>query len=225
MEQNINLTSTDGFTFSAFQVAPEGIPRGAIVVLQEFFGVNNHIRNMCRRFAEDGYLAIAPAIFDRVERGIDLDYDQAGMDKGRELRAKLNLEHTMLDVQSAISEVQLAGRVCVLGYCWGGSLAFIASARLSGLSCAIGYYGAQIAAHAEEKPKVPVILHFAEHDEYISDQDMQKIKDLRSDVPLHFYPGVHHGFNCDDREFYDRDSATLAQSRSMSFIAEHVDKD
>lgn len=224
MEQNINLTSSDGFTFSAFQVDPEGTPRGVIIVLQEFFGVNNHIRNMCRRFAADGYLALAPAIFDRVERGIDLDYDQAGMDKGRELRANLVLENTMLDVQTSIKAVQHAGRVCVIGYCWGGSLAFIAAARLSGLNCAIGYYGAQIAAHADEKPKVPVILHFAEHDEYISDQDIQKIKDLRGDVPLHFYPGVHHGFNCDDREFYDRDSAALAQRRSMSFIAEHVDQ-
>lgn len=222
MEQNIKLTSSDGFTFSAFRVDPEKSPRGVLIVLQEFFGVNNHIRNMCRRFAAEGYVTLSPAIFDRVERGIDLDYDEAGMAKGRELRASLNLENTMLDVQASIDAVRDIGRVCVIGYCWGGSLAFISAARLVGLDCAVGYYGAQIAAHAEEKPKVPVILHFAEDDEYIPNEDRLKIKDLRPEVPQHFYPGTQHGFNCDDREFYQAESAALAQLRSMEFIAEHV---
>ena len=222
MNQDIELTAADGHRFAAYKAEPTSAVRGAIVVLQEFFGVNHHIRNMADLFASQGYLAIAPAIFDRVERGVALDYDQAGMAKGRELRAKLSLDQSMLDIQATIDAASTAGKVGAVGYCWGGSLAFIATARQHGLSCAVAYYGAQIAAHADETPKVPVLLHFAERDEYIPPADIERIRVARPEVPIYCYPGTHHGFNCDERQFYEPNSAVMARERTFDFIAKHV---
>lgn len=219
---DIELTSSDRHKFGAYLAEPNVPARGAIVVLQEFFGVNHHIRSVTDRFAKHGYLAIAPAIFDRVERAVSLDYSEAHMTKGRALRAKLSMDETMLDIQAATDAVSRAGKVAAIGYCWGGSLGFIASARQQGLACAVAYYGAQIAAHAHEKPKVPVMMHFAEHDEYIPPSDIDAIRKARPEVTIYSYPGAHHGFNCDERQFFEPKSAALALARTLEFVERYV---
>ncbi|WP_250633779.1 dienelactone hydrolase family protein [Pinirhizobacter soli] len=222
MGQTIQITASDGHDLSAFVAAPEGTRRGALVMLQEFFGVNAHIRDMARQYAGDGYHVIAPAIFDRVERGVELGYDEAGMNKGRQLRARLVMDQTMLDVQAAIDAVLAHGPVATLGYCWGGSLAYLAAARLQGVACAVGYYGAQIAAHATETPRAPVLLHFAEHDEYIPLTDVEKIRLAQPALTIYMYPGTEHGFSCNDRRFYKPVAAALARERSLAFLVSHM---
>ena len=218
----IGIAAKDGHHFSAYCAQPKGKPRGGVVIIQEFFGVNGHIRRVCDQYAAEGYLVLSPALFDRAERDVELGYDQAGMDKGRALRAKLNLDQIMLDVQAAIETSASAGKVAALGYCWGGSLAYIAAARLGGLACAVGYYGAQIAAHSGETPRVPVLLHYAEKDEYIPQSDIEKVREMQPAVAIHQYPGTEHGFNCDDRRFYEPNSAAVARTRTLSFIQDHV---
>lgn len=218
----MTITASDKHAFSAYCAKPQGTPRGGLIVIQEFFGVNGHIRRVCDQYATDGYLALSPAIFDRVERDVELGYDEAGMNKGRELRANLDLADCMLDLQATILAAASAGKVAALGYCWGGSLAFIASARLSGLACAVGYYGAQIAAHANETPRVPVMLHYAEKDEYLPQSDIEKVRTAHPSIVIHQYPGTEHGFNCDDRRFYEPKSAALARERTLAFLGKHV---
>lgn len=218
----IKIAAKDGHAFSAYCAKPQGAPRGGLVVIQEFFGVNDHIRRVCDQYAADGYLALSPAIFDRVERDVELAYDEAGMNKGRELRAKLDLAKCMLDIQATIDAATSAGKVAALGYCWGGSLAYIAAARLDGLSCAIGYYGAQIAAHVNETPRVPVMLHYAEKDEYLPQSDIEKVRAAHPSIVIYQYPGTEHGFNCDDRRFYEPKSAALARERTLGFLGQHV---
>jgi carboxymethylenebutenolidase len=218
----IEIAAKDGHKFSAYCAQPKVKPRGGLVIIQEFFGVNGHIRRVCDQYAADGYLVLSPAIFDRVERDVELGYDEAGMNKGRTLRAKLDLDQIMLDVQAAIDAAGSAGKVAALGYCWGGSLAYIAAARLSDVACAVGYYGAQIAAHSGETPRVPVLLHYAETDEYIPQSDIEKVREMQPAVTIYQYPGTEHGFNCDDRRFYEPKSAAIARARTLSFIQDHV---
>jgi len=218
----IKITAKDGHEFSAYCAKPSGTPRGGLIVIQEFFGVNGHIRRVADQYAADGYLVFSPAIFDRVERDVELGYDEAGMNKGRELRAKLDLDKCIVDIQATIDAATEAGKVAALGYCWGGSLAYIAAARLDGLACAIGYYGAQIAAHANETPRVPVLLHYAEKDEYIPQPDIEKLAAAQPAVTIYQYPGTEHGFNCDDRRFYEPKSAAVARERTLAFIGQYV---
>jgi carboxymethylenebutenolidase len=218
----VELTAQDGHRLGAYCAKPKGQPRGGLVIVQEFFGVNGHIRRVCDQFADDGYLVLSPAIFDRVERNVELGYDEPGMNKGRELRAKLKLDNCMIDIQAAIDAAGAAGKVAPLGYCWGGSLAYLAAARLSGLACAIGYYGAQIAGHSSETPRVPTLLHYAEVDEYIPQADIEKVRNAQPAVTIYQYPGTEHGFNCDDRKFWEPKAAALARERTLAFIRQHV---
>jgi carboxymethylenebutenolidase len=222
MGKTIKIRASDGHQLSAYVAEPAGACLGALVMLQEFYGVNSHIRDMADQYANDGYYTIAPAIFDRVERDVELTYDPAGIEKGRELRAKLNLDQTMIDVQAAINAVTPFGPVAALGYCWGGSLAFLAAARLNGLTCAVAYYGAQIAGWRNEKPKVPVLMHFADNDEYIPARDVDEIRAARPEVEIHIYPGTQHGFSCNDRHQYEPNSAAVARTRTLRFLADHT---
>jgi carboxymethylenebutenolidase len=219
---SIDIIASDGHRLSAYVARPEGAALGALVMLQEFFGVNAHIRAMADQYANDGFLTIAPAIFDRVERGVELGYDDAGIQKGRELRARLDMDQTMRDVQAAIDTVSSEGRVATLGYCWGGSLAYLAAARLQKVVCAVGYYGAQIAGHANETLHAPVLLHFAEHDEYIPLADVETIRAAQPEIELYLYPGTEHGFSCNDRRFYEPKAAALARERSLAFLTRHA---
>jgi carboxymethylenebutenolidase len=221
MGQTISLTAKDGHKLAAYRADPTGKPKGALVVIQEIFGVNHHIRHLADDFAAKGYVAVAPALFDRVERGIELGYDQKSIEAGRAIRMKVSLDGSLADVQAAIDYAKSVGKVGVVGYCWGGGLAFIAAARLPGVAGAVGYYGGLVAAHAQEKPKAPVLLHFGETDQSIPLSDVEKVKQARPDVPIHVYK-AGHGFACDERASYHAESAKLALDRTLKFFAETV---
>jgi len=148
--KTIELKAKDGFTLAAYRADPTGKPKGGLVVIQEIFGVNHHIRNVTDRFAALGYAAVAPALFDRAKRGVDIGYDEAAIETGRNLRGEVKLEDSLLDLQAAIDSLKGTGKIGVVGYCWGGSLAFLAATRLTGIAATVGYYGGMIAAHAGE---------------------------------------------------------------------------
>ncbi|MEP6702167.1 MAG: dienelactone hydrolase family protein, partial [Betaproteobacteria bacterium] len=137
----LELTAADGFRLSAYRADPDGMPRGALVVVQEIFGVNSHIKSVCDGFAADGYLALAPALFDRVERNVDLGYTEADVAAGRELKAKSGIDNALLDIAAARDTVAGAGKVGIVGYCWGGYVTWMAASRSTGIACAVPYYG------------------------------------------------------------------------------------
>jgi len=219
--KTLQLTAADGFKLAGYRADPAGRPKAGLVVIQEIFGVNHHIRDVADRFAALGYAALAPALFDRAERGIDIGYDAAAIERGRNLRTAISLDDTLKDMAAAIGSLQSTGKVAVIGYCWGGSLAFLAATRLSGLACAVGYYGGMIAAHAEEKPKVPVLLHFGEKDSGIPMTDVRKVMAARPETKVYIYP-AGHGFSCDERASFDRPSHELALERSLAFMDKHL---
>ena len=222
MGQDITLTSKDGFQLGAYKAEPQGKPRGAVVVIQEIFGVNHHIRSVTDRYAQLGYLAIAPALFDRGEKNFQSGYDGAAMDKARGFAGKIPLDQRLADTQAAIDAVKSAGKVAVLGYCMGGSIAFLSTTRLNNVAAGIGYYGGQIAQFASEKPKAPLLLHFGEKDQAIPLTDVEKIKAAQPNVPIYVYQGAGHGFHCDERGSFNAEAAQVAACRSQEFLLKHV---
>jgi carboxymethylenebutenolidase len=221
MGENINLTAKDGATIGAYRSAPADEPKGGMVVLQEIFGVNHHIRAVADRYAAAGYLAIAPALFDRVEPGVELGYGEADRPRAMDIRGKTKLEETLADIEAAVALAAAGGSVGVVGYCWGGTLAWAAATRLSGISAAAGYYGGGIAGMLNEQPRAPVMLHFGERDKHIPLSDVEKIRAAHPEIPVFVYP-ADHGFNCDERESYDAASAKEAQARTFAFFAENL---
>ena len=221
MGQTITLTAADGHELEAYRADPEGAPTGGLVVVQEIFGVNGHIRDVCEGFAADGCTVIAPVLFDRVERGIELDYNDDGRVRGREVRAELGWEGPMADVEAAAGALEPLGKVGVVGYCWGGSLAWLAACRLD-VACAVGYYGGQIIGFNDENPRCPVILHFGDADASVPMDDVDAIRAAHADVPIHVYADAAHGFNCDRRATYHPECAKTARARTLAFLAEHL---
>jgi carboxymethylenebutenolidase len=220
MAKTITLKAKDGHAFSTYLVEPtRRTARGALVVVQEIFGANKHMRHVADGFAAEGFVALVPALFDRVETGVELGYDPKSVEAGRNIRGKIPLEDSLADLQATIRHAESFGNVGVVGYCWGGSLAFLAATRLKGIGAAVGYYGSMIAAHAEERPRVPTMLHFGETDQGIPMTDVEKIRKARPDVPIHVYK-AGHGFSCDERGSYDAESAKLALQRTLKFFAE-----
>jgi carboxymethylenebutenolidase len=222
--QDVKLTASDTFELGAYRTTPKGTPKGAVVVIQEIFGVNHHIRTVCDRFAEQGYVAIAPAIFDRTERNFQSGYSEAEVAVARKFIAAPNWPAMLLDIQAAIDAVKDVGPVGVIGFCLGGSVAYAAATQLSGLSAAIGYYGGAIVKSADDKPKVPTQLHFGAADHGIPLSDVEIIRAKRPDVEIFVYDGAHHGFSCDERPSFDKPSADLARERSLAFFAKHLVK-
>jgi carboxymethylenebutenolidase len=219
---DITLTASDEFQLGGYRADPANPPKGAIVVVQEIFGVNHHIRNVCDRFAADGYVAVAPAIFDRIERNFQSGYSPEEVAVARRFVAHPNWPAMLRDVQAAIDSVKDIGPVAVIGFCLGGSVAYAAATKLSGLSAAVGYYGGAIARFADDKPKVPTLLHFGAKDTSIPLKDVETIRAKRPDVEIHVYPGAQHGFSCDERASYDKASADLAKQRTLAFLAAHL---
>jgi carboxymethylenebutenolidase len=222
MGQNITLKAKDGFELSAYRADPAGKPKGAIVVIQEIFGVNHHIRAVADGYAKEGYVAVAPAIFDRAERNVDLGYDQAGMTAGRGYIGKIPMEKVGEDTQASIDYAKQFGKVGIVGYCLGGSVVFRAATQLSGLGAAVGYYGGQIASIADQKPKVPLMLHFGDQDQSIPMTDVEKIKAARGGDAEIFVYHAGHGFNCDERPSWNAESAKLALQRTLDFFKKHI---
>ncbi len=222
MPETVTLTAEDGHRLSAYRAAPSGQPRGGLVIIQEIFGVNPHIQKVCDGFAADGYVALAPAVFDRVERGIMLGYTQDDIERGRSIRGKIDLGDMVKDVHAAVRELAAAGlRVGVVGYCMGGTLAWLAATRIPGLAASVPYYGGGIAAAVTEQPRCPVLLHFGETDASIPPEQYQAVMAAHATIPTHLYP-AGHGFNCDERASYHAPSAALARTRTLEFLRRHV---
>lgn len=221
MGKMLELTAADGHKFSAYRCDPSGTPRGALIVIMEIFGVNSHIKQVAESYAADGYLTIAPAMFDRVHRGLDVGYSQADIDFARPLMQKMNLDDAMKDVTASLNEVKSAGKVGIVGYCWGGYLSWLAACRIEGFAAAVVYYGGGIGEVLDERPRCPVLGHFGEKDKAIP---LSVVETWRKQYPEH---AVHtyaagHGFNCDLRGSFDRDAAALARQRTLAFFREHV---
>jgi len=222
MASQPQLTSADGKRFSVYRAEPGGVPRGAIIVVQEIFGVNHHIRAVADGFARVGYLALAPALFDRIRPGVELGYDAAGIAEGRPFVGHLGWDAPIADIEATVAAAKTAGRVAVVGYCWGGSLAFLSAVKVDGIACAVGYYGGQIAARLDRPPRVPLMLHFGEQDASIPLADVEKIRRAAPAATVFTYPGAGHGFSCDERQSYEASSAALARERTLAFVREHV---
>ena len=194
-----------------------------MVLCQEIFGVNHHIRGVADGFAAAGYLTIAPCLFDRIRRGIELGYTEKETQEGRGYRLQIPKEKTLLDLSASINVIKHAGRVAAVGYCWGGTLAYLAACELP-VSCAVSYYGGQIAKdHLDKHPRRPVLYHFGEKDPYIPPADIEKIRAADPNGVFHTYP-ADHGFNCDERASFDPASAALARARTQAFLAPHLEK-
>jgi carboxymethylenebutenolidase len=216
----IRLAASDKHQFDGYLAAPSGKARGGLVVIQEIFGVNRHMRALTDRFAAEGYAALAPALFDRVERNVDVGYDEAGITKGRTVRQGVGYDQAMRDTAAAVAHLQQFGKVGIVGYCWGGNIVWLAACRLP-VAAGVGYYGGDIANLLNETPKAPLMLHFGERDQHIPASAVARIRAAVPKVPIHTYP-AGHGFNCEERKDYDAASADLARERTLAFFAEHV---
>lgn len=222
----MDLKAADGFVFPAYVAQPAGRARGGVVVLQEIFGVNAHIRNVADAYASQGYLAVAPATFQRVEPGVELGYGDDDRNHGMALKAAvqaLPAPGVMQDIQSAIDHAAQAGKVGIVGYCWGGLLAWQAASELRGLSAAVPYYGGGTTTPEEirRKPKVAVLAHYADQDRWISQDSVEAFRKAHPEVQVHVYH-ADHGFNCDHRGAYNAKAASLARERTLAFLAEHL---
>ena len=222
MGKTITLTAEDGHQFSAYRAEPAGTPRGGIVVIQEIFGVNQHIRKVTDSFAAEGYLCLAPAIFDRVDRNFEIGYTPADVDHGRATRGKIQLDDMVADIRAAVKALQAEKlKVGVVGYCLGGTLAWLSSTRIDGVAAAVGYYGGGVAASATETPRGPVLLHWGETDASIPPDHWETVKKAHPSVPMHVYP-AGHGFHCDERDSFHAESSQLAHQRTLAFFRQHV---
>ena len=224
MGQDIKLKASDNFELGGYRADPASPRKGAVVVIQEIFGVNHHIRSVCDRLAAEGYVAIAPAIFDRIEPNFTSGYSPDEITVARKFVANPDWPAMLLDTQAAIDAVKDVGPVGIIGFCLGGSIAYAAATKLSGLQAAVGYYGGAIVRFADDKPKVPTQLHFGEKDAGIPLTDVETVKAKRPEVEVFIYPGAQHGFHCDERPSYDKASADVAWPRSMAFFAKHLRK-
>jgi carboxymethylenebutenolidase len=218
---HIALTASDGFKLGAYRADAQGKPKGGLVVIQEIFGVNHHIRALCDRFAALGYTSVAPALFDRYQPNFETGYSPADIENARGYIQKADMGKMLADTQAAIDSLQSVGKVGITGYCLGGSIAFLTACRLNGVSCAIGYYGGMIAKNADEKPKVPTMLHFGETDHSIPLSDVEIVKTKRPDVETFVYP-AGHGFSCDERGSYHEASHKQALERTLGLLKKCV---
>ncbi len=222
MGSMIELQAGDGHKFAAYRAESPGKARGAVVVIQEIFGVNSHIKAVADGYAKDGYLAIAPAMFDRVQRGYDTGYTQPEIQAGIALMQKLDWKQNLLDVDAAVAEAKKAGKVGIVGYCWGGTVCWVAAARATGLACSAPYYGGGMPGFIGDKPTIPTLCHFGELDQSPTLEQSKAIAKAHPDITAHFYAGAGHGFNCDQRGSYHAPSATLARSRTLEFFRKHL---
>jgi carboxymethylenebutenolidase len=218
MSTNMKLTASDGHRLGAYRAVPNGRPVGAVVVIQEIFGVTGHICRVTDKLAEAGFLAIAPSMFDRVQRGAELPYSD--IPTARALVHKLEADQTMTDMAAAIDAARRIGKVAVMGFCWGGTIAYLA-ARSPHVVAAVSYYGGRIASFLDRQPKAPTLYHFGERDQHIPLQTVEKIRAAHPQGIYHLYP-ARHGFNCDERADYEPKSAALAWQRSLDFLKLHV---
>ena len=228
MGQFIDLKAADGFVFPAYVAEPSGRPRGGLVVLQEIFGVNSHIRSVADGYADEGYLAVAPSTFQRVKPGVDLGYTPDDISAGSALKAAveaLPAPGVIADIQAAVNHAAAgtSGKVGVVGYCWGGLLTWRAAALVDGVSAAVPYYGGgmTVGAEVQRHPRCPVLCHFGERDRHITLESVQAFARAQHGVRVEVY-AADHGFNCDQRASYDQVAAHQARGRTLTFFAQHL---
>ena len=225
MGSNTTLKAADGHAFDAYVAqSPEGKRFGGIVVVQEIFGVNSHIRNIADGYAAQGYVAIAPALYDRVQPKYESGYEQAEIQAGMAIRAKVPNDGALADIKAAMD--YLAARdlpIGIVGYCWGGNLVWQSACKLDGLSAAVSYYGGGVQDMGDLKPKCPTMLHFGEKDHAIPIDKVKAFMGKQPGLPVHIYD-ANHGFNCDHRGSYDAPSAKLALERTLAFFGENLGK-
>ncbi len=210
----LDIAAADGHRFRAYRAPATGPEIGRLIVAPEIFGINHHIRAVCDGFAADGYTVIAPDLFERAERAVELPYDEAGIKRGIALKGQITDEAALADLTATLDRI--GGDAALVGYCWGGSLAWAAASRLP-LRAAIGYYGGAIGAHLDETPRVPTLLHFGEQDHAIPLAVAEGVTARHPSVPVHLYP-AGHGFNCDERGSFHQPSAQLARLRTLGFL-------
>jgi carboxymethylenebutenolidase len=222
MSETVKLTARDGHQLDAYVAKPTGTPLSGLVVIQEIFGVNAHIRSVTNNFAKHGFFAVAPALFDRVERNVELSYEGADMQKGMSIVQRLNIDQALADVDAALTyaKEQTGKPAAVVGYCYGGSLAWLSATRLNPVAV-IGYYGGQIARFVTENPRVPIQLHFGRQDTHIPQADVAKIQEAHPEVQVYWYD-AGHGFNCDARQSYNEAASRQALDRTINFLKEHI---
>jgi carboxymethylenebutenolidase len=224
MGQVIELRATDGHVFSAYEAKAEGKPKGGLVIVQEIFGVNAHIRSVADGYAAEGYHVLAPALFDRVERNYDHGYEPADVDAGRAVVGRMNRPDMLVDIAACVAELGRQGKVGIVGYCLGGSLAYLAASSLTGIACTVGYYGGMVAGSLDKRPRVPVMLHFGEMDAGIPVSDVEKIRasvDPKM-VQVFLYEGAGHAFNRAGNKAWHGPSAKLARERTLAFLATYM---
>jgi carboxymethylenebutenolidase len=219
--QHITLTASDGFKLGAYRADPAGKANGGVVVIQEIFGVNHHIRAVCDRLADAGYAAVAPALFDRIEPGFEAGYSPEEIAACMRFIQNPDFPAFLRDTAAAIAELQPTGPVSIMGFCLGGTVAFAAACNLDGLTSADCYYGGFIARMADQKPKVPTQMHFGTLDSHIPMSDVATIRTKRPDCDIYVYEGADHGFSCDERGSYNKDAAALSWERSLAWLARH----
>jgi len=218
----IQIKSGDGFVLSAYEAKPAGTCRGAVVVIQEVFGVNSHIRNVADGYAADGYYAVAPAIFERAEKGVELGYEQADMQRGVDIAFnQLQMPNTLADIQATIQHASQFGKVGIVGYCFGGLLTWLSACQLQGLAAASSYYGGGVPGAADMEPRCPIILHFADQDSFIPMDTVEAFRARHPKLPVHIYH-ADHGFNCDQRATWHAESAKLARERTLALFRQHL---
>jgi carboxymethylenebutenolidase len=220
--QTLTLTASDGHSLAAYRCDPGGRPRGGVVVLQEIFGVNVHIREVTEGFAKDGFVAIAPALFDRSSvPGIELGYTAEDIARGRKIRDEFSWDDTVKDVEAAMLALRAEGlKVATVGYCWGGSISFLGAVRLP-LEGAVVYYGGQIKPYIHEKERCPLLMHFGKKDAGIPLSEVEAIAKAHPAAVVHLYD-ADHGFNCDRRAQFDPTAAALAKERTHAFLTDRL---
>ena len=222
MGKFIELTAADGHKLAAYVAQPSGKPHGGVVVIPEVFGVNSHIQQTTDGFAADGYLAVSPAMFDRAQRSYDTGYSQPEIQAGVAIMQKLDWKQAVLDVEAAIGEAKKGGKVGIVGYCFGGTVTWVAAAQARGLACAVPYYGGGMPGFIGENPKVPTMCHFGELDQSPTLAQAKEIVAKHPGITAHFYAGAGHGFNCDQRGSWNAEAAKLARSRTVDFFRKHL---
>jgi carboxymethylenebutenolidase len=219
--KHVSLTAADQHRLDSYRADPEGTPKGGLVVVQEIFGVNHHIRNVCDRLASAGYVAIAPALFDRMVRNFETGYSPEDVATARKYLTNIDWDAMIRDIEAAATDIRNVGALGIIGFCMGGSLAFLSAARISGLSAAIVYYGGQITRFIDEQEKCPLQMHFGQKDDHIPLTDVEAIGKKHPKAQIYTYP-AGHGFNCDERGSFDAASAKLAWDRSLEFLGMHL---
>ena len=221
MGKMVELTAADGHKLAAYSAEPAAKPRGGVVVIQEIFGVNGHIKAVADGYAADGYLAIAPAMYDRAQRNYESGYTPEEIQAGLAVMQKLDWKQTLLDVDAAVAAAKSAGKVGIVGYCWGGTVAWVAAARTSGLAASVPYYGGGIPTFAEEGPKIPMMCNFGEQDQSPTPEQARAAVARHPAIVAHFY-AAGHGFNCDKRGSYNAEASGLARTRTLEFFGKHL---